>query len=131
MTNDGEMTDEALEAFLWQPQRMRWYNMLFYGIGALILGAVFAVIPAGIVFGVAEAIDPGSVAGQIIAGLVFLLVLVLAVVFLYREMRDNYDYVHLAKFADINPEFAAEPWKRPWSFGESMRYYNTGAWPQP
>ena len=112
MTSDGEVPDVAFEAVL-QPQRMRWYNMLFYGVAALILGAVFAGIPAGIVVGVADSFDPGGVAGQISVLLVFLLVLAPAAVFLYREMQDNYDYVHSAKYAEINPEFAAEPWKRP------------------
>ena len=96
-------TEPAAEAAP-EPATMRWYNYLFYGLGAFFLGALLAAIPAGIAFGISMSFtDEGSAVPNIVFGIVWVIVAIWSIPFFWREMRNDFRYVRSPEYAARNP----------------------------
>ena len=91
---DGESAWESVSAF----------TKASYLMGALMLGSVLALVPGGIALWLVRWSDPSDVVGRAVIVGAFTVGLVLAAFWVYRSMRENYEYVRSAEYAELNVE---------------------------
>ena len=73
-------------------------------MGAVMLGSVLALVPGGIAFLLVRWSDPREGVGQAVIIGAFTVALVLVAFWVYRFMREDYEYVRSAEYAEQNGE---------------------------
>lgn len=80
------------------------WRKVFYGFGAVIIGSALAGIPTSIVLALTSSAD--EAVARAVSGVVALVFLTAGAIFVFRWMRDDYEYVHSAEYAQRNPDYA-------------------------
>ena len=93
-STDGESAWESASAF----------TKASYLMGAVILGSFLAQVAGGIAFLLVRWTDPPEGVGRVVIIGAFTVALVLLAFWVYRLMRENYEYVRSAEYADQNVE---------------------------